>query len=279
MRTTPPKIGPLERYGIAVLAAVVAFAASYATWPFLKTMPWFFFFAAIMVSAWFGGQGPSLVDDGHSRRARPLFLHQALRHIHVHEGQPGTDPCLHRRLAVHRLPGVGQTAGRGLRASGKSAVRGDRDEHRRRGHRDRRRGPGHFHEWRRRETDRLEQAAEGRRLDEVFASSRRESEPTPDTVSKAAREWPDSGPRRPDGADRAGRRGGPSRGTPRPSRTTGERRPAWSSCFATSAIERKPRRAAGGKRRRGDGPDSSRGWPKSPLGSTRPTTSTRSSAS
>ena len=32
-----------------MLAAVVAFAASYVTWPLLRTIPWFFFFAAIMV--------------------------------------------------------------------------------------------------------------------------------------------------------------------------------------------------------------------------------------
>ena len=61
MRTRPPQIGPRERYGIAVLAAVIAAVASYATWPFMKTMPWVFFFAAVMVSAGLGGQGPSLV--------------------------------------------------------------------------------------------------------------------------------------------------------------------------------------------------------------------------
>jgi PAS domain S-box-containing protein len=61
MRTTPYEAGPLERYGSALLAAVVAFAASYAASPLLRTVPWIFFFAAVMVSAWFGGQGPSFL--------------------------------------------------------------------------------------------------------------------------------------------------------------------------------------------------------------------------
>ncbi len=39
---------------------LLGFAASYAIWPYQKTMPWFFF-AAIMVSAWFGGLGPSIL--------------------------------------------------------------------------------------------------------------------------------------------------------------------------------------------------------------------------
>ena len=61
MRTTPSEARPLERYGIALLAAVVAFGASYATSPYLNALPWVFFFAAVMISSWFGGQGPSLL--------------------------------------------------------------------------------------------------------------------------------------------------------------------------------------------------------------------------
>ncbi len=61
MRTTPTEAGRLQKYGIALLAAAVAFAASYATWPLSKSTPWVFFFAAIILSAWFCGQGPSLV--------------------------------------------------------------------------------------------------------------------------------------------------------------------------------------------------------------------------
>ncbi len=61
MRTTPTGAGRLQKYGIALLAAGLAFAASYVTWPLLKSTPWVFFFTAIIVSAWFGGQGPSLV--------------------------------------------------------------------------------------------------------------------------------------------------------------------------------------------------------------------------
>ena len=61
MTSTRSEAGPWKRYGIAVTAALVGFAASYLTWPYQKTMPWVFFFAAIMVSAWFGGLGPSLL--------------------------------------------------------------------------------------------------------------------------------------------------------------------------------------------------------------------------
>jgi PAS domain S-box-containing protein len=42
-----------------VLAALIAFFASYATSPLLRTMPWFFFFAAVIVSAWVAGQRAS----------------------------------------------------------------------------------------------------------------------------------------------------------------------------------------------------------------------------
>ena len=61
MRTAPPEAGRLQRYGIALAAVGVAFVATYLTWPFLKSTPWAFFFAAVMVSAWFGGLGPSIV--------------------------------------------------------------------------------------------------------------------------------------------------------------------------------------------------------------------------
>jgi PAS domain S-box-containing protein len=61
MNTKSSEAGRPERYDIAFLAVVVAFAASYVTWPYSRTMPWVFFFAAVMVSAWFGGQRPSLL--------------------------------------------------------------------------------------------------------------------------------------------------------------------------------------------------------------------------
>jgi len=64
MRTMPPVAGRLKTYGIALLAMAVAFVATYSTWPLLKATPWAFFFAAVMVSAWLGGQGPSLVATG-----------------------------------------------------------------------------------------------------------------------------------------------------------------------------------------------------------------------
>ena len=59
MRTTLTEAGPVRRYGIAVLTALIAFFASYVTSPLLKTMPWFFFFGAVIVSAWVGGQRAS----------------------------------------------------------------------------------------------------------------------------------------------------------------------------------------------------------------------------
>src|SRR4051794_18466231 len=61
MRDTRPGSGPVESYGIALLSVGIAFAATHATWPLLRPTPWVFFFAAVMVSAWFGGMGPSLV--------------------------------------------------------------------------------------------------------------------------------------------------------------------------------------------------------------------------
>ena len=61
MRTKPPQTGPLARYGIALVAVVIAFVASCATWPVSSMMAWVYFFAAVMVSAWFGGLGPSLL--------------------------------------------------------------------------------------------------------------------------------------------------------------------------------------------------------------------------
>jgi PAS domain S-box-containing protein len=61
MMITAPDAGPLKRYVIALLAAAVAFAASSVTIPLSPAMPWVFSFAAVMVTAWFCGQGPSLV--------------------------------------------------------------------------------------------------------------------------------------------------------------------------------------------------------------------------
>ena len=51
----------LRGYGIALLAVVVSFLASYVSWPFSRASPWAFFFAAVIVTAWFAGQKPSVV--------------------------------------------------------------------------------------------------------------------------------------------------------------------------------------------------------------------------
>ncbi len=58
MRTTQPEAGRFRRYGIALVAVVVAFVATYTTWPLLKPTPWrLSSSAAVMVNAWFGGPG------------------------------------------------------------------------------------------------------------------------------------------------------------------------------------------------------------------------------
>src|SRR5262245_52796740 len=48
-------------YVLSVVAVLVAFEATYFTWPLLKPTPWAFFFAAVMASAWLCGLGPSLL--------------------------------------------------------------------------------------------------------------------------------------------------------------------------------------------------------------------------
>ena len=157
MLGTPSEAGPLRRYGIAVLAAVVAFAASYVTWPFLKTMPWVFFFAAIMVSAWFGGQGPSMLATAILVLIGRYFFIRPLRHIHA----TIETPCCRSLIFIGVSLFIGFLASAVRRAEGHErsrtqAVSGDRDEDRRRRHRDRRRGQDRVHERRRRGTDWLE---------------------------------------------------------------------------------------------------------------------------
>jgi PAS domain S-box-containing protein len=61
MRSSQPKVAPFKSYGIALLAVVIAFVATHASWPALQPTPWALFFLAVMVSAWIGGMGPSLV--------------------------------------------------------------------------------------------------------------------------------------------------------------------------------------------------------------------------
>jgi PAS domain S-box-containing protein len=51
----------LQGYGVALLAVLTALLASSATWPVSRSSPWVFFFAAVMATAWFGGQRSSFV--------------------------------------------------------------------------------------------------------------------------------------------------------------------------------------------------------------------------
>ncbi len=60
MRKMAREVGRVERYRIALLAVLIAFVATYATWPLLKATPWALFFAGTMVSAWYGGWRTSL---------------------------------------------------------------------------------------------------------------------------------------------------------------------------------------------------------------------------
>ncbi len=61
MKNVGLDVGPSKGYAVAMIATVLAFAATLATWPLLKLTPWAFFFAAVMLSAWYGGGGPSRV--------------------------------------------------------------------------------------------------------------------------------------------------------------------------------------------------------------------------
>ncbi|WP_435009410.1 ATP-binding protein [Tundrisphaera lichenicola] len=51
----------LRGYGVALLAVVLALLASHATWPISRSTPWVFSFAAVILTAWYGGQRSSLI--------------------------------------------------------------------------------------------------------------------------------------------------------------------------------------------------------------------------
>ncbi|QEH37299.1 Autoinducer 2 sensor kinase/phosphatase LuxQ [Aquisphaera giovannonii] len=51
----------VKSYGAAVLSVTTAFLLTYATWPALRPTPWAFFFASIVASAWYAGEGPGLL--------------------------------------------------------------------------------------------------------------------------------------------------------------------------------------------------------------------------
>ena len=73
---TRPMSTPPLRYGLAVLAAVLALLVSFALDPFVEPDPFpELFLAAVMVSAWYGGLGPGLLATGVSLlgAARLLF--------------------------------------------------------------------------------------------------------------------------------------------------------------------------------------------------------------
>ena len=74
MRSISAREG-LRGYGIALLATAFALAASYATWPISRASPWAYFFAAVIVTAWFGGQrSSSAATVGAALLGRYFFL-------------------------------------------------------------------------------------------------------------------------------------------------------------------------------------------------------------
>jgi K+-sensing histidine kinase KdpD len=52
---------PLLRYGVAVIAVALALLLTRLLWPLLDRTVFSLFFAAVMVSAWYGGRGPGLL--------------------------------------------------------------------------------------------------------------------------------------------------------------------------------------------------------------------------
>src|SRR5215204_7670906 len=61
-KATWAKTSPLLRYGVAVLSVATAFGLHLIVNPLIvQETPFLFVFAAVMVSAWYGGFGPGLL--------------------------------------------------------------------------------------------------------------------------------------------------------------------------------------------------------------------------
>jgi K+-sensing histidine kinase KdpD len=64
----------LLRYGVAILAVVVASLSTMLLSPVLQPAPFSLFFAAVMIAAWYGGLGPGLVATILSSLALDYFF-------------------------------------------------------------------------------------------------------------------------------------------------------------------------------------------------------------
>src|SRR5690349_8918998 len=59
MLKEPPS--PLLRYGVALLTVILALTLTLLLWPLFDPPVFSLFFAAVMISAWYGGLGPGLL--------------------------------------------------------------------------------------------------------------------------------------------------------------------------------------------------------------------------
>jgi len=64
----------LATYGVALLASGVALALTLLVWPRLETTPSPFFFAAVVVSSWYGGLRPALLATAFAAAATSYFF-------------------------------------------------------------------------------------------------------------------------------------------------------------------------------------------------------------
>ena len=64
----------LLRYGVAVGAAALAMLLTLLLWPLTAQIPYLLFFAAVMVSAWYGGLGPGLLTTALAAAGSTYFL-------------------------------------------------------------------------------------------------------------------------------------------------------------------------------------------------------------
>lgn len=58
---TPESPSPFFRYGVAVLSVVLSLVLTWLLWPLLDPPVFSLFFAAVMISSWYGGLGPGLL--------------------------------------------------------------------------------------------------------------------------------------------------------------------------------------------------------------------------
>ncbi|HEU4563104.1 MAG TPA: HAMP domain-containing sensor histidine kinase [Gemmatimonadaceae bacterium] len=108
--------GVLRRYAIAVLAAAVALGLSLLGLPLIRPTPFLLFFAAIAISAWFGGLGPGLLTGALAAIAVDRYVAPSA------SGLPSSDPGQFIRLLVFTLiAGIMSAANHSLRLARRRA--------------------------------------------------------------------------------------------------------------------------------------------------------------